>query len=284
MVDKRPQNPKIGNRPGQSKERRVDDPVESTAGDEISTDPERLDGFDDSTPATSALSRLGSTAGKVETIQQANKSTQDSSLAVKAGATAAGATAAAGTLATVGSVCVGGACYVGAGAAATTAATTGVGAGLAVTGAQITAAAVSLSLSIALLFGGGADLEDMVSLSTPLRDAFESTKPVVLEFYADDCPNCINGAHRLKSIEKARAGDVSWVMVDTKDARNQQLWELFGVDEIPHFAFLDRSKTLSATEIGLISTQKAEDAIEKIITSPATPRTAQAYLSARQTS
>ena len=37
------------------------------------------------------------------------------------------------------------------------------------------------------------------------------------------------------------------------------------VDEIPHFSFLDASKTLRATEIGAISSGQAEAGIEAIV-------------------
>ncbi|KAK7231373.1 thioredoxin-like protein [Aureococcus anophagefferens] len=151
-------------------------------------------------------------------------------------AAAAGATAAAGAgvlaaaTTAAGTACAGGVCAVGAGAAATAAG--GVGA------------------------SGGRRVGS--------QDAFRSDHPVVLEFYSDNCPHCREAARRLYDVEVAHAGDVDWVMVDTQNEANRPLWEKLGVDEIPHFSFLDASKTLARTEIGPISAKAAEAGIAAI--------------------
>ena len=187
-------------------------------------------------------------------------------------AAAAGATAAAGAgvlaaaTTAAGTACAGGVCAVGAGAAATAAGGAGGGGAAAAVGSQVAAALGALGRSGALLFGGGGggSLESMASRSVPLQDAFRSDHPVVLEFYSDDCPHCREAARRLYDVEVAHAGDVDWVMVDTQNEANRPLWEKLGVDEIPHFSFLDASKTLARTEIGPISAKAAEAGIAAI--------------------
>ena len=54
-------------------------------------------------------------------------------------------------------------------------------------------------------------------------------------------------------------------MVDTQDESNRVLWERLGVDEIPHFSFLDAGKELRRTEVGPISTDRAEAAIRSVV-------------------
>jgi len=179
---------------------------------------------------------------------------------------AAGASVLAAAASTAGTACVGGVCAVGAGAAATAATGAGTGAALAAAGSQVAAALGALGLSGALLLGGsgGGSLEAMASKSVPLQDAFRSDHAVVLEFYSNDCPHCRDAARRLYDVEVAHAGDVDWVMVDTQNEANRPLWEKLGVDEIPHFSFLDATKTLARTEIGPISAATAEAAIGAI--------------------
>ena len=178
--------------------------------------------------------------------------------AVAAGtaATAAGAT----MLSAAGTACAGGACAVGASAAAPAAA--GVLGGL---GAQLAAALGALGLSAGVAFAGGGDeLAAMARDGVGLQAAFDASKPVVLEFYSKDCAHCRESSKRLHDVERAHP-EVSWVMVDTQDESNRVLWERLGVDEIPHFAFLDAGKELRRTEVGPISTDRAEAGIRSVV-------------------
>ena len=98
-----------------------------------------------------------------------------------------------------------------------------------------------------------------------LQTAFGASRPVVLEFYySKDCAHCRESSKRLHEVERAHP-EVSWVMVDTQDESNRVLWERLGVDEIPHFAFLDAGKELRRTEVGPISTDRAEAGIRSVM-------------------
>ena len=181
--------------------------------------------------------------------------------AVAAGATAATA-AGATMLSAAGTACAGGACAVGASAAAPAAA--GVLGGL---GAQLAAALGALGLSAGVAFAGGGDeLAAMARDGADLQAAFaaSNSKPVVLEFYSKDCAHCRESSKRLHDVERAHP-EVSWVMVDTQDESNRVLWERLGVDEIPHFSFLDAGKELRRTEVGPISTDRAEAGIRSVV-------------------
>jgi thiol-disulfide isomerase/thioredoxin len=184
---------------------------------------------------------------------------------IAAGATAATAAGTASLLASAaGTACAGGACAVGASAAAT-AATTGASAGiLGGLGAQLAAALGTLGLSAGVAFAGGDELAAMARDGIGLQAAFASPQPVVLEFYAADCAHCRESSKRLHDVERAHP-EVAWVMVDTRDEGNRVLWEKLGVDDIPHFAFLDAGKELKRTEIGPISTDQALAGIRSVV-------------------
>ena len=182
--------------------------------------------------------------------------TAAATVAAGTAATAAGAT----MLSAAGTACAGGACAVGASAAAPAAA--GVLGGL---GAQLAAALGALGLSAGVAFAGGGDeLAAMARDGMDLQTAFAASKPVVLEFYSKDCAHCRESSKRLHDVERAHP-EVSWVMVDTQDESNRVLWERLGVDEIPHFSFLDAGKELRRTEVGPISTDRAEAGIRSVV-------------------
>jgi thiol-disulfide isomerase/thioredoxin len=163
-------------------------------------------------------------------------------------------------LSAAGTACAGGACAVGATAAAPAAA--GVLGGLS---AQLAAALGALGLSAGVAFAGGGDeLAAMARDGMDLQTAFGASRPVVLEFYSKDCAHCRESSKRLHEVERAHP-EVSWVMVDTQDESNRVLWERLGVDEIPHFAFLDAGKELRRTEVGPISTDRAEAGIRSVV-------------------
>ena len=189
----------------------------------------------------------------------------DATTKLAAGATAATAAGTASLLASAaGTACAGGACAVGA-SAAVTAATTGASAGiLGGLGAQLAAALGALGLSASVAFAGGDELAAMARDGIGLQAAFASPQPVVLEFYAADCAHCRESSKRLHEVERAHP-EVAWVMVDTRDEGNRVLWEKLGVDEIPHFAFLDAGKELKRTEIGPISSAQAEAGIRSVV-------------------
>ena len=212
-------------------------------------------------PSSSALLPTQIALRAAEAPEDAATSAEEGSdaAAVAAGATAATA-AGATMLSAAGTACAGGACAVGATAAAPAAA--GVLGGL---GAQLAAALGALGLSAGVAFAGGGDeLAAMARDGMDLQTAFGASKPVVLEFYSKDCTHCRESSKRLHDVERAHP-EVSWVMVDTQDESNRVLWERLGVDEIPHFAFLDAGKELRRTEVGPISTDRAEAGIRSVV-------------------
>ena len=180
-------------------------------------------------------------------------------------AAAAGATVASTVVTAAGTVCATGACTA-AGAAATAAAT---GAGAAATaGAAGTAGAgllsqlaypiAALGLSGALALQSGPEaLMDQAAHSALYADAMRSNHPVVLEFYSNDCRHCRHAASSLAETAAAHPG-TDWVMVDCQKPESRSLVEKYNVGPIPHFAFLDESKTLRRTEVGDSGAKRAD--------------------------
>ena len=180
-------------------------------------------------------------------------------------AAAAGATAVSAVATATGTVCATGACTA-AGAAATAAAT---GAGAAATaGAAGTAGAgllsqlaypiAALGLSGALALQSGPEaLMDQAAHSALYADAMRSNHPVVLEFYSNDCRHCRHAASSLAETAAAHPG-TDWVMVDCQQPESRSLVEKYNVGPIPHFAFLDESKTLRRTEVGESGAKRAD--------------------------
>ena len=172
-----------------------------------------------------------------------------SDLATTATAAAAGATVASTVVTAAGTVCATGACTA-AGAAAGTA-----GAGLL---SQLAYPIAALGLSGALALQSGPEaLMDQAAHSALYADAMRSNHPVVLEFYSNDCRHCRHAASSLAETAAAHPG-TDWVMVDCQKPESRSLVEKYNVGPIPHFAFLDESKTLRRTETGESGARRAD--------------------------
>ena len=184
-----------------------------------------------------------------------------SDIAKTATAAAAGATVASTVATAAGTVCATGACTA-AGAAATAAATGTAGAAAGTAGAGLLSqlaypiAALGLSGALALQSGPEA-LMDQAAHSALYADAMRSNHPVVLEFYSNDCRHCRHAASSLAETAAAHPG-TDWVMVDCQQPESRSLVEKYNVGPIPHFAFLDESKTLRRTEVGESGAKRAD--------------------------
>ena len=186
---------------------------------------------------------------------------ETSDIATTATAAAAGATAVSAVATAAGTVCATGACTA-AGAAATAAATGTAGAAAGTAGAgllsQIAYPIAALGLSGALALQSGPEaLMDQAAHSALYADAMRSNHPVVLEFYSNDCRHCRHAASSLAETAAAHSG-TDWVMVDCQKPESRSLVEKYNVGPIPHFAFLDESKTLRRTEVGESGARRAD--------------------------
>lgn len=97
-------------------------------------------------------------------------------------------------------------------------------------------------------------LRAMARDSPDLRDALVSGRPTVIDFYADWCTLCREMAPRVARLERdARYGEaINFVTVDGGAAAAAPLVELFGVDGIPHLAFVSARGEVLTALIGLV--------------------------------
>lgn len=101
-------------------------------------------------------------------------------------------------------------------------------------------AAVGLFLSSRLELGGGASLKDLSASALPYEEALSNGKPTVVEFYADWCEVCRELAADVYKVEQQYKNQVNFVMLNVDNTKWEQELDEFGVEGIPHFAFLDR--------------------------------------------
>ncbi|CAA7399480.1 unnamed protein product [Spirodela intermedia] len=111
-----------------------------------------------------------------------------------------------------------------------------------------TIAAVSLFLSSRLEFG--VSLKDLAVNAIPYEVALSNGMPTVVEFYADWCEVCRELAPDVYKIEEQYKGRVNFVMLNVDNTKWEQELDEFGVEGIPHFAFLDRNGNEEGNVVG----------------------------------
>eukprot|EP00850_Spirogloea_muscicola_P002982 SM000011S19160 [mRNA] locus=s11:1326119:1327264:+ [translate_table: standard] len=100
------------------------------------------------------------------------------------------------------------------------------------------AAAVGLFLSTRLA-APTATLASLAVQATPYDEALANGRPTVVEFYADWCEVCKEMAREVGSAEDEYRDRVNFVMLNVDNSKWDAELDEFGVEGIPHFAFLD---------------------------------------------
>nr|AFK38272.1 unknown [Lotus japonicus] len=103
-----------------------------------------------------------------------------------------------------------------------------------------TLAALGLFLATRLDFG--VSLKDLTANALPYEQALSNGKPTVVEFYADWCEVCRELAPDVYKIEQQYKDRVNFVMLNVDNTNWEQELDEFGVEGIPHFAFLDKER------------------------------------------
>ncbi|MED6145101.1 hypothetical protein PIB30_021910 [Stylosanthes scabra] len=111
-----------------------------------------------------------------------------------------------------------------------------------------TLAALGLFLSSRLDFG--VSLKDLSALALPYEEALSNGKPTVVEFYADWCEVCRELAPDVYKVEQQYKDQVNFVMLNVDNTKWEQELDEFGVEGIPHFAFLDKDGNEEGNVVG----------------------------------
>ncbi|MQL77045.1 hypothetical protein Taro_009458, partial [Colocasia esculenta] len=109
-------------------------------------------------------------------------------------------------------------------------------------------AAVGLFLSSKLDFG--VSLKDLAANAVPYEEALSNGMPTVVEFYADWCEVCRELAPDVYKVEQEYKDRVNFVMLNVDNTKWEQELDEFGVEGIPHFAFLDKDGNEEGNVVG----------------------------------
>ncbi|KAJ7952939.1 Thioredoxin [Quillaja saponaria] len=121
------------------------------------------------------------------------------------------------------------------------------------TAAASTLAALGLFLSTRLDFG--VSLKDLAAAALPYEEALSNGKPTVVEFYADWCEVCRELAPDVYKVEQKYKDRVNFVLLNVDNTKWEQELDEFGVEGIPHFAFLDRDGNEEGNVVGRLPQQ-----------------------------
>lgn len=116
-----------------------------------------------------------------------------------------------------------------------------------------TIGALGLFLSTRLDFG--VSLKDLTALALPFEEALSNGKPTVVEFYADWCEVCRELAPDVYKVEQQYKDRVNFVMLNVDNTKWEQELDEFGVEGIPHFAFLDKKGDEEGNVVGRLPRQ-----------------------------
>ncbi|GAU17424.1 hypothetical protein TSUD_233010 [Trifolium subterraneum] len=116
-----------------------------------------------------------------------------------------------------------------------------------------TLAALGLFVFTRLDFG--VSLKDLTATALPYEQALSNGKPTVVEFYADWCEVCRELAPDVYKIEQQYKNRVNFVMLNVDNTKWEQELDEFGVEGIPHFAFLDKEGNEEGNVVGRLPRQ-----------------------------
>lgn len=116
-----------------------------------------------------------------------------------------------------------------------------------------TVVAVGLFISRRLDFG--VSLNDLSALAVSYEEALSNGKPTVVEFYADWCEVCRELAPDVYKVEQQYKDRVNFVMLNVDNTKWEQELDEFGVEGIPHFAFLDKDGNEEGNVVGRLPRQ-----------------------------
>lgn len=103
--------------------------------------------------------------------------------------------------------------------------------------------------------GGSVSLGDLSATAVPYDQALRNGMPTVVEFYANWCEVCRELAPDIYKIEQEYKDRVNFVMLNVDNGKWEEELDEFGVEGIPHFAFLDKEGNEEGNVVGRIPRQ-----------------------------
>ncbi|TYI36506.1 hypothetical protein ES332_A03G146500v1 [Gossypium tomentosum] len=125
-----------------------------------------------------------------------------------------------------------------------------------------TLAAVGLFMSSRLDFG--VSLKDLSAAAVPYEEALSNGKPTVVEFYADWCEVCRELAPDIYKLEQQYRDRVNFVMLNVDNTKWEQELDEFGVEGIPHFAFLDKDGNEEGNVVGRLPRKYLQENVDAL--------------------
>ncbi|KAA3483075.1 thioredoxin-like protein HCF164, chloroplastic [Gossypium australe] len=125
-----------------------------------------------------------------------------------------------------------------------------------------TLAAVGLFMSSRLDFG--VSLKDLSAAAVPYEEALSNGKPTVVEFYADWCEVCRELAPDIYKVEQQYRDSVNFVMLNVDNTKWEQELDEFGVEGIPHFAFLDKDGNEEGNVVGRLPRKYLQENVDAL--------------------
>ncbi|CAN0911893.1 Thioredoxin-like protein HCF164, chloroplastic [Linum grandiflorum] len=116
----------------------------------------------------------------------------------------------------------------------------------------------------------GVSLKDLSAAALPYEEALSNGKPTVVEFYADWCEVCRELAPDVYKVEQQYKERVNFVMLNVDNTKWEQELDEFGVEGIPHFAFLDRDGNEEGNVVGKLPRRYLQENVEALASGEAT--------------
>ncbi|KAK1643804.1 hypothetical protein QYE76_061609 [Lolium multiflorum] len=117
---------------------------------------------------------------------------------------------------------------------------------------------------------GGFSLKDLAANAVPYEEALANGKPTVVEFYADWCEVCRELAPDIYKVEQQYRDQINFVMLNVDNTKWEQELDEFGVEGIPHFAFLDKEGNEEGNVVGKLPKQYFLDNVVALASGDAT--------------